>query len=653
MLKLTSATRGSGMDEPTASNSRARVTYTRELAELPATYKSAQATDVTKLREAMLELGGGPARMVGTGGTMALAQLARYLHETLSRQPGRALTPLEILTAPPLQRAGAILFSARARHPDARLVLDHLSSDAYSPTVLVTHREAGDLQDHLDRGLTVVRMPPPALGEGFLATNSVMAMAVGLIRAALGEVLSPRLVDAAEQLAAGFELRERLLLLFAPSLAPAATDLETRCAELGLAPVQLADLRNVAHGRHTGLARNAEHTTVLVLSDTASRDLADAVARPLEGSGAAIVRWHADRPWPEALIVLLAASMHLVQRMGAGQGLDPARPGVPSFGRQLYHLPLRRLLASPPAGPVAKKLAAIGAGETVPVDIRQRYEAAHRSWASELRRTPLGGIAFDYDGTVCATSRRYSLPTERLQASFVHLLDGGLRIGFASGRGKSLHADLRRWVPRRHWPDILVGLYNGAVRYTLADELPDLTAPGLLMALAARRLEASPFAELMSIETRSAQVTVSAARDSLFHGGRLAALVRELVRQPPALGVKVVASGHSVDVVAAETTKLAVLEEIAGSTDAAVLAVGDQGDAEGNDFELLAATRWSVSLDRCSADPSRCWPIDPAGRRGPAALAPMLEAIDMRLEGAILDVDKIRKRGVRSAREPG
>ena len=38
-----------------------------------------------------------------------------------------------------------------------------------------------------------------------------------------------------------------------------------------------------------------------------------------------------------------------------------------------------------------------------------------------------------------------------------------------------------------------------------------------------------------------------------------------------------------------------------------VLAIGDQGDLGGNDFELLASSRWTLSVDRCSADPARCW----------------------------------------------
>jgi hypothetical protein len=170
------------------------------------------------------------------------------------------------------------------------------------------------------------------------------------------------------------------------------------------------------------------------------------------------------------------------------------------------------------------------------------------------------------------------------------------------------------------------------------------------MAAVAERLQACPFAELIDIEPRREQVTVSVKPGSLFHAGRLATLVRDLIEQAPVLGVKVVCSAHSVDVIAQDTSKLAVLAAITAVAEGKVLAVGDQGDAEGNDFELLAATRWSVSLDRCSADPSRCWPVDPAGRRGPAALSAMLGVLTKRDGGMVLEVSKISKRRI-GARE--
>jgi hypothetical protein len=137
---------------------------------------------------------------------------------------------------------------------------------------------------------------------------------------------------------------------------------------------------------------------------------------------------------------------------------------------------------------------------------------------------------------------------------------------------------------------------------------------------------------------------VQAAPGSFFHTGRLAVLVREAVARVPALPVKVVASAHSVDVISDDTTKVRVLDRVAVHAAGETLAVGDQGDIGGNDFELLAATMWSVSIGCCSADPSRCWPVDPAGRHGPTALLGVLGAIVLQDGLGILDVTRIAKR---------
>lgn len=603
--------------------------YTRELSELPTTYAAVRGADPEPLRAQLVRLAAGPARFVGTGGTAAVARLAAQLHELVSGQPARALTPLELFEAPPLRRSGAAVFSARARHTDALLALQHLALGAYSPAVLVTHRDPRELELRRNGAIAAVQVRPPALREGFLATNSVLAMVVALIAAALGPEELPEglLEDLPRFEATG---RRRLIVLYPPSLAPVALDIETRCAELGLAAVQASDLRNFAHGRHTGLVRTAEETDVLVLSDSSSQVLADAVSAPLSRAAARLVRWHADERWPAAVVRLLAAAMHLVAGLGEADGVDPARPSVPEFGRRLYHMPLRRLVTGAPPSPIDAKLTALGAAELGSERLRERYERAFRKWSCEIATTAFGAIVLDYDGTVCTTAGRFEMAEPPVREALARLLGAGLHLGFASGRGKSLHAALRSWMPEPRWPQVTVGLYNGAVLHSLADELPDLSAPSWLMKAAAERLAGAHFGPLLAAEARTAQVTVTAVDGAFFHEGRMGELVRELLARPPQLPVKVVASAHSLDIVAADTTKVRVLDAVGARCVGAVLAIGDQGDIDGNDFELLGATTCSITVDRASADPTRCWSVDPAGVRGPDALVRILDALELR-----------------------
>lgn len=622
--------------------SQMRVPYSRELQELPTTLATAIEADLTPLRRALLRVGGGPARFIGTGGTLALARLAADLHEDAVRQPARVLTPLQFVQAPRLGRTGVVLFSARAKHPDALLALNEMSGGWYRPAVLVTHRASEEIATAEKTDLRVVQVPKPALREGFLATNSVLAMAAMLVQAHGANLTSDVIEDSggyAEQVPIE---RQRLLVLYPPSLAAVAIDIETRLSELGLAAVQLADLRNIAHGRHTGLARNAADTTVLTISDRDSGVFAQAVTDIVRTSGAAHAHWHADLEWPLATIRLLVASMHLTHRFASAQGVDAGRPSVPQFGRVLYNQPIRRLLHRAAEGAVERKLAALGIG-TAPTETREKFAEAYVAWRRALASTVFGGLVLDYDGTVCATSRRTQHPRGDIQDELIGLLGRGLSLGFASGRGRSLHVALREWVPKEHWDRVMVGLYNGAVRLPLTDDLEDIREPSELMAAANERLLSSVLAGLVTAEPRSAQVTVHAAA-APFRPDRLAEIVSDVLTGGEPLPVKIVASGHSLDVVAVDTSKVAVLDDLRSTTGCDVLAIGDQGDLGGNDFEMLASTEWSITVDRCSPDPTRCWPTDELGRRGPEALLAILKSLRHENGNVHLPTTKTRSR---------
>jgi hypothetical protein len=97
-------------------------------------------------------------------------------------------------------------------------------------------------------------------------------------------------------------------------------------------------------------------------------------------------------------------------------------------------------------------------------------------------------------------------------------------------------------------------------------------------------------------------------------------MAQESISTPPALPLKATASGHSIDVIPTDSAKTQTLARVEANCAASVIAFGDQGQVGGNDFELLAATELSLSVDRVSADPSRCWNLDDRGERGPDLL---------------------------------
>ena len=81
------------------------------------------------------------------------------------------------------------------------------------------------------------------------------------------------------------------------------------------------------------------------------------------------------------------------------------------------------------------------------------------------------------------------------------------------------------------------------------------------------------------------------------------------------------------DVLDARAGKQDLLSLVLKQTQGTVIAIGDQGQPGGNDFELLAAIRSTLSVDRCSGDPTRCWNLDNRGERGPSLLVRYLRSL--------------------------
>lgn len=598
---------------------RVRRAYSDELGELPTTYqRSLVDADADALAEVVRAAG--PMLYVGSGGALAVAQLAADLHTRATGDLARAVTPLEAASTSLKPDTGLVLFTARGRHPDARLAIDAARTRGVRHLGVVTTRPRQELPEPLRRRdvrvATVLSQP-----DGFLATNSLLAMATVLCRAHERELPETLPFFASPP---QWGVRDKTLVITAPGLAAIGTDLEARLAETGLSSVQLTDYRNVAHGRHVGIVRNHETLTVLPLSDPSSELLAGKTLA-LFPERVQVQPLRSHLPWPASVLDLLVASMHVTGITGQARAVDPGKPGVATFGRSLYHLPVGRLLDLPRPDPVLRKLTAMPGGQ------RPVLDKALQTWLAHVAATNVRGVVLDYDGTCCPTWDRFEPPPQAVQDMICTLLEAGIYIGFATGRGKSLHQATRGWLPEVHWPEIHVGLYNGSCLLTLADDPPDNSRSEDLMSDVGDRLEAASVG--LRIERRATQVTVSstAGRSS---GAQILPLVRAVLARQPALTCKTVASGHSVDILAPDSGKVSLLRAVQAQAIGDVLAIGDQGQVDGNDFELLASVTTSLSVDLCSADPTRCWNLDTHGLSGPDLLVKYLRSLKLSRSGA-------------------
>ncbi len=600
--------------------------YAVQLSLLADTYRLIRDFDLRVLAGALAAARQRQAIYVGSGGALGVARLAAELHEIRTRGFARAATPLELIGMPPLSDHAVVLFSAGARHPDAALAAAAAERSGAHPVFLVTHRAASELTGIFSDDVRVVTLPGLSGREGFLATNSVLAMAAAAV-AASGFKLPSRLPNIKP--AAVEPLRDQTIILGGPGLGAVATDLETRLSETGLSTAQVTDYRNFAHGRHTGLARRLDQTTIVALIEPELSRLAERTLAILP-EAAHVVRLESRLNWPLSTVDLLVASMNAIAGTAVASDLDPGRPRVPRFGRQLYRLSSRSLI-SPGAGPADRKLSALRIGG--PHKLRRRYERAADVWVSELRTKRFHGFVFDYDGTVCATNERYELPDATIQDELLRLLREGAVLGFASGRGGSLHRDLRAWVPKQAWPQVQLGLYNGGLSLRLSQPLDVRREPSRAIAEALRRMRVSPLTSYIELAERGHQLAMSPREDSGLTLDAIMQAAQEIILTPPAQPLKATASAHSIDVIPADTAKTQTVQRVCTEVDGEVMAFGDQGQVGGNDFELLAATRWSLSVDRVSSDPTRCWNLDERGERGPELLRRYLRSLQRMRDG--------------------
>jgi hypothetical protein len=609
--------------------------YADEVEGLHAAYEAALThPEAKKLNWAFDRVRGHSLFAVGSGGTMPVAEHAADLHHRVTGKFALAVTPLRFVElAGRTSNAALIIFSARAKHPDTGLAITHALTLGI-PVVVVTQREQSDLESPMtEPGVTIVTVPGRG-NDGFLATRSVLVMATVITRM-YGENLPQRLPSFDSRVPA--TRGDRMLVLHAQEGRAAAGDIETRMHELGLMAVQVTDYRNFAHGRHVGLERRSDSTTVVALVSPASAGLA---AKTL-GMLPELVEVHEiETPLSGAAgaLDLLAAAMALPIAVASTQGIEPSKPRVPSYGRNLYHLPFKRLYPAKQAGPILRKVQASGFGFAAGGAV-ELYSSAYEDWSNGLRQRPVQALVLDYDGTCVSTPGRFDLPDVSVQEALSRFLAAGLPLAFASGRGGSLHEDLRKWVPREFWHLISLGLHNGAWRLELSDELQDTMNPAPFWS---ERLQERlrPFADrnLINLRIRPSQVTVTSDKPEMT-----AASLRELVVSVVEPGdgecLHVASSGHSVDIIDEKFGKEKVFADFV-ARHGQTLAIGDQGQPGGNDFALLSADTMTVSVDACSADPTRCWNVAGVGSSGPPALVETLNKLVSRKGGLYLLLKK-------------
>ena len=617
--------------------------YSEEIARLAGTVSWAATVSIDNLVASLAPAFGKPLVAVGSGGSLTACQFMATLHRRIARQPARVCTPLAFLQEGACEGETAWFISAGGSNSD--IVKAFAASVEAEPRMMgVLCGDPSSALGHAARACTycdAALFDLPAGKDGFLATNSILAFCVLLTRAydtlqngesaafkastLLHKLAGSRAIsDELENVQQVLE-RETLIVLHGAASRAAACDLESRFTEAALGHVQAADYRNFAHGRHHWLAKHEQQSGIVAFIGDEESELASKTLGTLPAS-IPVSRVSLSSDWKHAALEAIAISFRLAQWKGALNGIDPGRPGVPLFGHHIYELEYDsremrdhsvkfdgtiRSVLERKTGHTLERLAALG--------VLDDWFADLDGYRMKLRSAHFAAVVFDYDGTLVGPKKRTEPPEPEISRQLERLLDRGVMIGIATGRGVSVRDALRRVLPKERWDSVEIGYYNGAVIAALSDDsapVRDGTMCRELDAVARVICDHRELRILAKITQRPYQITLepkSALADNV-----LWAITNDVVRTLSIPGVRVVRSSHSADVLGPGVSKRNVVDHVwkrAGSSLAEPLCIGDRGRWPGNDFELLAGPH-SLSVDEVSNAADRCWNLAAPRVRG-------------------------------------
>lgn len=639
--------------------------YRNELEKLEATYQWALAAPIDEIKDFVRSVADLPLISVGSGGSYTSAAITTLLHQGLFGL-AYSTTPLDMLSTDRMASKIAIaFFSAGGRNSD---ILDSFRMAAHfePEQLLVLCTSIGSTLGLLAKKhsyVTVAEYDLPSGRDGFLATNSLLASAVMIIRSyshiqpKLGSLPASLQSMIGDMDSFSDELHERIrrlltkeniILLYGKWGKPAAIDFESKMTEAALGNAQLADFRNFAHGRHHWLDKHKSDTGILALVTPEDREIAEKTLKliPNHIPRALLSSDHSDSI---GTLELLVKVMHVISSFGESRRIDPGRPGVPPFGSRLYNLktpfPLWRRMFIYGEYPLKKRALFRKISKQSPFsdDYEQSAIDALDSFLERMKKAKFTGVVLDYDGTLCDPIHRFDGPSKDIGKGIERLISHNILVGIATGRGSSVGNDLRRLLPKKWWSNVIIGYYNGSDIASLQDENHPIKVGEVDPVL-------SKFLSLIKDVIRDLEITVRPKQITIenFHDSRtkLKMLAYQHHVQAQGMGgLRILESSHSVDVIAPGVSKknlvvsIEKLLENSGKVPC-ILKIGDKGQWPGNDFELLSDD-FSLSVDIVSSDLNSCWNLAPLGHKGEQAVLDYFHTMKFVESGFTLELERL------------
>lgn len=600
-----------------------------ELEKLADTIKWAEKHDVTRLAKFLFEENKEtPLVCIGSGGSFSACHYAAQLYQQRNGVLAQAMTPLQLMYAGrDIIRDCKLLFlSASGKNKDILNAIKYGVKYNEAGMMSLTLRKNNPTEELLQQYPKVQRWSEdiPTEKDGFLATNSLVATFTLLSRS-YDSVPVSKGISQNGTYSKNYEFDlsaiQNFLVLYGAAGEPVAWDIESKLTEAALGSALLSDYRNFGHGRHHWFAKRKENSCIIALISPVEKELAIKTIKSLPVD-VPVIYIETDLESPQASIDMLLKAFNFVRDLGAARGIDPGRPGVPAYGRLLYNLDYykltNRILPKENTIDVAVRRKLGDAGKENAA-LWEHYSQACQRFVKQLNKGKFTTVAFDYDGTLSAKDRKSRFTNELcddIKDALLPLLENGVQIVVATGRGKSVGDSFKNSFDQKFWPQIKVGYYNGACLLNLGgeDELKKWKKKPFDSEL--KELEEELKLRLPAgcvgykFEERSLQLSIEGEMTQM-ESQLVYDTCREIIWDKQLTGIRVWRSSHSMDIVAFhEVSKLNVIEN-----PDTTLCIGDYGSVEGNDYELLTS-RASLSVDKVSKNTESCWNIAPSGVYG-------------------------------------
>lgn len=617
--------------------------FEKELRNLDLIHKSAYDCNIQSIVDFLEKYENLPFLCIGSGGSYSVAAIFEYLH-TVNGGIVKKATPLELTVYQmQLKNMAVILFTAGGRNCDSINAYRYVSES--EPNGLLTccmniNAPIKRMQrENLHNYYFEYNMP--IRKDGYLAVESTVSCLILLCRAFekltgsafyhvpksfSWETTSFQQAQLEELLS-----RDTFIVLHGGMTTPAAIDLESKFSEASLGNIQLVDFRNFAHGRHYWLSDRRDKTAIISFANVSDKQNVDKTLNLLP-QDIPVLRFEASDESVLGLFQAYNFVFNLVMQAGFIRGINPGRPATAEFGRKLYHLNYNicntENLKSRRNNSI--KMSAYRKQKNPTLRNRDAYDSYASTFKDQLFSRSYKGIIFDFDGTIYeknSDNRLYEQICQKINL----LLSNGIKIGIATGRGKSVRIELQKQIQTKYWNDIVIAYYNGGCIGLLGDnKQPDkgltyVPEPFERVLSAIQVMANNNSIKIEGVEDKNPyQLTVLIDSDKPSLRDRMVSLLKNIQ------GIKLLESSHSFDIVPCSSSKSNIFQFWLklGYDDDDFITIGDAGQLGGNDYEILNRP-YSLSVDQVSDHNEFCWNFSKPGYRNLEATLFYLENLQL------------------------